>query len=698
MIRLADMSGPFYDPRKPFRNWSSFPFTQIDLPTAPYVDQGQLDVGVERACAHLEALRAQGYTGVVIDNMAHLVTFDGAPWPVYTADSPFRLRALAYRAAFGRLFARAATLGMEVYVTTDMQWSTPPLRLAVGELRADSPRLAELNRLAMSELLTTMPEVAGLVVRVGEAGGAHNQGGDYCGHMLYTSPSAMRALIETLLPVCERHSRRLIVRTWSVGIGELGDLICSPERYAEVFGGLSSPNLLASVKHGPADFFRLMPHNPTLGLPGPRQIVELQNRREYELFGMVPSSVSELHRAALARAAADPQCAGIWAWNATGGWGGGRAALGEGGWSLWTELSSALTAALAQDVELDADAFVRGWLGGQESEGRSRGPEDVSLRQRESIRGHLSKLPTSPPDSRLLTPDPWSEALTDLYMDSAELIERGWYMGRLPGAVESLGGIHLSPLLWVWWMRPTSALPIWAYLADAVGDVEGAIRAAGDAAARAEAHARRLAELAPQGDERATQLVDSARYLASALEISHAARALMLPLMGAAWRADRPTRAALRAASRRALTTLSAHHATWAGRSDLPPLEVAELERFALVLGHAPWRIWVQARATCAAVRRLRAAPPRRPGTSSPLGQAGTMLMTTALPWLSQRLNLLPSIFFESGPSISEWAQPKPRPSQAGQVRRPDAPRATLSADAAPRTTGARMPSSRPPG
>jgi uncharacterized protein YaaW (UPF0174 family) len=27
-----------------------------------------------------------------------------------------------------------------------------------------------------------------------------------------------------------------------------------------------------------------------------------------------------------------------------------------------------------------------------------------------------------------------------------------------------------------------------------------------------------------------------------------------------------------------------------------------------------------------------------------------------ALPWLSKRLNLLPSIFFEAGPAVGEWA------------------------------------------
>lgn len=211
-----------------------------------------------------------------------------------------------------------------------MQWATPPLQAYVGRRAADNPRLAEVNRWALEELFARFPQVRGLVVRTGEAGGAHDQGAAYTGHMLYTSAEALRGLIATLLPVCAARGRLLIMRTWSIGIGELGDLIWSPERYRAVFAGFGSPHLLVSVKHGPSDFFRLLPHNPTLGLPGPRQIVELQNRREYELFGMLPSSVAGLHAVALRHARErNPRLAGVWAWNATAAGAAGRARSGR---------------------------------------------------------------------------------------------------------------------------------------------------------------------------------------------------------------------------------------------------------------------------------------------------------------------------------------------------------------------------------
>lgn len=252
---LADCSGPFYRTDKPFRNWSSLPFSQLDTPHPPFVDHNHLNEAMHRAQQYLGQIHAQQYSGIVIDNLAHLVTFAHAPEQVYPHPSPERQRAMAYQDAFRTLFNTANDLGLGVFVTTDMQWSTPALRRYVGRLHPGNLRLAQVNRWALEELFQLFPQVRGLVVRVGEAGGAHNLPGSYAGHMLYTSVGSLRQLLGTLLPVCEHHDRLLILRTWSIGIGELGDMLWSPERYQAVFAGFDSPHMLASVKHGPGDFF-----------------------------------------------------------------------------------------------------------------------------------------------------------------------------------------------------------------------------------------------------------------------------------------------------------------------------------------------------------------------------------------------------------------------------------------------------------
>ncbi|NJN17195.1 MAG: hypothetical protein HC822_13420 [Oscillochloris sp.] len=642
--KLADISGPFFDPTRPFRNWSAFPFSQIDQAKAPYVDQAQLTWGVARARTHLRDLHRQGYTGIVIDNLAHLTTFSSAAEPIYRAASPSLLRAKAYRAAFRPLFEDAAELGMEVFVTTDMQWSTPELRAALGGITPNNPKLRYLNRLAFSELLRDFPQVSGLMMRIGEAGGAHDEPTGYTGHMIYTSTEELRDLIADLLPIAEQAKRLLIVRTWSVGIGPLGDLVCSPQRYSEVFGNLRSPHLLTSIKHVPADFFRLLPDNPTLGLPGPRQIIEFQNRREYELFGLAPSSTAALHGAALRRAAADSQCAGIWAWNSTGGWGGGQASLGTNGWSLWTELTSALTAAQAAQPHLDTDAFVRSWLN--------------------------MRLSDCPPA--------FIDAVAALYQDSAQLFERGWYSGRLPNALPRLGGIVLTPLLWVWWMRPTTAPLIWAYLADAAGSLGTLLDTSLAARDRAAQHAMQLAALAPAGNGDAAFLVTSAHYLADALALAYALRAVLLPLTFAGDGDVDPEAVA------RLRTAVAQHQATWGARSDFPALELSEvrqlLDRLERNAGRVKFRLTAAGRlvellrhnrhigiagvvGVAALTLGLLARSPARLSFAGLL--AGIMLtppirrraLRSALPWIGRELELLPSIFFEAGPSLGEWAR-----------------------------------------
>lgn len=648
---LADISGPFFNPDRPFRNWSAFPFYQLDRDAPPYVDEQGLEWGLQRALLQLPQLQHQGYNGIVIDNLAHLVGFETGGPLIYDPDSPFRQRARIYRAAFGRLFAAAAALNMKVFVTADMQWSTPPLRRYVGRLTPDNPRLVAANRRALIEIFQQFPQLDGLLIRVGETGGAHDQGYSYQGHLIYNSPATLRNLISTLLPVCEAYRRLFIVRSWSIGIGELGDLVCSAERYCETFTGWSSPQLMVSIKHGPADFFRRLPPNPTLGLPGPRQIIELQNRREYELFGMVPSAITELHRAVIRHARAhNDRFAGIWAWNSTGGWGGGTAALGEHGWSLWTELNSALTAALFHDPALDAAEFVQGWF--------------------------AARFPAG-----------FAAAVAAFFNQSADLFEQGWYFERLVRGQHELGTLYLSPLLWIWWMRPTSSLLIWAYLAAAIDDVAQDLAVATAAVDRAAGHLATLTALAPRADPAAAMIVESARYLHDVLATALALRRVLLPAFAAVWhRWPAGWHQALQQLPE-LRAQLECHQVSWGSRRDFPALETGEIASLLTSLERHPILIRQQARLACLVVRRLREQRSERSNIRT-AGAFAAMLLLLALlsrrragagmlgfllpivlamplrrrllkhllPWLSRKLHLLPSVLFETGPAFTEWS------------------------------------------
>lgn len=648
---LTDIAGPFYDTAKPFRNWSTLPFYQLDLAYPPYVDRKQLAAGVRRALRYLEEVYAQGYTGIVIDNLAHLTTFAHMAGPVYEADSPYRLRALEYRAAYTTLFAAAKQRGMEVFVTTDMQWSTPPLKHYVGQMVSNNSRLVEVNRQAVVELFTALPQVDGIIVRVGEAGGSYNQGTAYTGHMIYTTPESLRGLIDTLLPVCEEHNRWLVVRTWSIGIGELGDVMWEPERYQETFAGYTSPHLLVSTKHTPSDFFRLLPHNPTSGLGGPAQIIEFQNRREYELFGMIPDSVATLHQRAIQHEQGhNSRFAGVWAWNSSGGWGGGRASLGEDGWSIWTELNSAITASLMHDPSLDTDAFIRTWCA-------------------ERFGGDFGR------------------AVAELVIDSEWVIEQAWYLGPLSHPEQSLGPIYLPSLLWVWWMRPTASVIIWAYLASLVQNETEVLAKGAYACTRLAEHRQRLEELAPIGDHGVAALVSSVQYMQAVLDVAHTLRAFLLRLFRAAWLHKRDRWYELVAQAEEVAASLRHHQHVWGNHPDFPPLELEEVEGFLQMVQHSPGTLWVQTRAACVLVRRFRGGLQTRKHPL-PLSKmvAATLLLVAVfsrgrqrmqvasivlslflasplrqrtlhalLPWANRRFYLIPSIFFEAGPSLKEW-------------------------------------------
>jgi hypothetical protein len=659
---LADIAGAYYDPAKPFRNWSSLPYYQLDTDDAPwYAAHHQLAQGTKQAIRYLERISSQGYTGIVLDNLAHLVGFEHAPVPIYAPGDPYRVRAKTYRAGFAPLFHKASELGMQVFVTSDMQWSTPPLRQYVGKMTADNPRLAQVNQWALEDLFTMVPEVAGIVIRVGEAGGAHNQGATYTGHMLYTSQQTLRSLIDTLLPVCERHHRLLIVRTWSIGIGELGNMQWSREQYNSVFADYTSPHLLVSIKHTPSDFFRHLPHNPTAGTRGPAQIVEMQNRREYELFGMIPNATTALHREVLHHQQTyNQQFAGIWAWNSTGGWGGGQAALGTNheGWSIWTEINSAVTAALVHTPDVDTNKVVQSWC--EERFGGAFG-----------------------------------QAIAALHAESETLIEQGWYIPKDHAPLEqSIGTIYLPSLLWVWWMRPTASLLIWSYLASAV-HTPTAIAQSQAACERATWHADHLAALAPADNPQAQAVVASVYYFADVLGVAQDIRTFMLRGLQAAWDNRRDVWHGLRSQAAALQQTLQAHQQRWGDNAHLPPLELDEMGAFLQSYQQKPRWLWVQARVACLVVRRLRDSnqqqqePSSRQSAPFPLARvlaaslllialftkgrqqrAGLVGMMVSLffatslrqrtlelliPWANRRFYMLPSIFFETGPAFKEW-------------------------------------------
>ena len=215
-----------------------------------------------------------------------------------------------------------------------------------------------------------MPQLAGIVLRIGEGGSIYDTPGlSYYSEISVTTAPAVRAMLDAFTGAAERSDTDVVFRTWSVGVGAVGDMHTNPASYDEVLAGVDSPRLVVSTKYSLGDFYSWLPLNETLEQGDQRRIVELQSRREFESFGAVPNDLGVLHQQALQRfVAANPHVEGIWTWEQDGGpWRAGPMSLllTTGFWQLY-DLNSDVAARLARDpdtdpAELTAD-WVRRWL------------------------------------------------------------------------------------------------------------------------------------------------------------------------------------------------------------------------------------------------------------------------------------------------------------------------------------------------
>ncbi|MEV4508792.1 hypothetical protein AB0K00_07520 [Dactylosporangium sp. NPDC049525] len=346
------------------------------LPAAPWVDRAAVDRIDGQFRQFVEHSLAQGYNGVVVPGFLEYVTFSlvGDGHAVYPEGDDHIARARALVAAFAPVFRRAADLGMRVYLLTDMLAVSPPLERylqrefggSIGEARLADPRFWQVYQLGLAELFDAMPFVAGLMVRIGEGGDVYSQPGwDYSSKLAVTGVDAVRAMLRALLYVAGTADKDLIFRTWTVGVGAVGDLHTNPESYEEVLGGIDDPHLIVSTKYTLGDFYSHLPFNGTLETGTQRRIVEFQARREFEGFGALPNDLTGLHQQALRRfLAANPHVEGIWTWTQDGGplrAGPMTLYLRNGFWQLY-DLNAYTLGRLARDPDVPAEQLTADWV------------------------------------------------------------------------------------------------------------------------------------------------------------------------------------------------------------------------------------------------------------------------------------------------------------------------------------------------
>ncbi|KQT02482.1 hypothetical protein [Cellulomonas sp. Leaf395] len=393
------------------------------LPEAPWVDQDvvdEIDAQFRQLVQH--ALR-QGYNGVVVPGFLEYVTFSGVGdgHEVYPEGDPHVARAEAMVDAFGPVFAYAQDMGMHVYLLTDMLAVSPPLEAylerTVGGLDVDDPALWSVYQAGLSELFDSMPFVDGLMVRVGEGGSVYQAGWDFSSRLAVTSASSVQAMLGALLETASAHDREIIFRTWTVGVGAVGDLHTNPKSYEAVLGAIDDPHLIVSTKYTMGDFYSHLPLNPTLDTGSHRRIVEFQARREFEGFGALPNDLVADEAQALRQfLAANPQVEGVWNWTQDGGplrAGPMTLYLRTGFWQMY-DLNTYGTARLAWDPDLEPSQVTGDW-----------------------VRQTLSSDPAT------------ATAVTEALARSREAITRGLYIQPFAEQTVKALGLEPPPMMWI---------------------------------------------------------------------------------------------------------------------------------------------------------------------------------------------------------------------------------------------------------
>ena len=250
---------------------SSKAFENVLLDDAPYVDRAALARAKEEVDAYIEHAVAEGYNAVAVPGFLEYVTFDevGDGHAVYPAGDPHVARAEVMRETFGPVWQHAHDLGMKVYLRTDMLALTTPLERYLSDefgLDTEDPELWDVYASGLDELYREMPYVDGVVLRIGEAGTVYNlPGWDYYSDLAVTSVKSVRAMLTALTQQAEAADRTVVFRTWSVGVGAVGDMHTNPDSYHAVLDGIDSDHLVVSTKYTLGDFYSHLPLNDDPG-------------------------------------------------------------------------------------------------------------------------------------------------------------------------------------------------------------------------------------------------------------------------------------------------------------------------------------------------------------------------------------------------------------------------------------------------
>jgi len=346
---IIDAIGPFfccYDKR--VINWSKIPFASLE--SGDGLDQSKLQRITEAFERFIERIAEEGFSAISIDDIAHMVSFDFYP-------DPLKRKLAQYRELYRTLFSMVSSRGLRIFVNSDILFFNDSLVKVVGN---SISKATELLSEACATLFSDF-QVDGVILRIGETDGTDVQG-DFKSRLLVRTPAAANQLIKGLLPTIEAYRKRLIFRTWTVGSYPIGDLIWNAGTFGRAFAGIHSRSFIVSMKYGDTDFFSSLEVNPLFYQLRDRPIIlELQARRERELFGNLPCFVGWDYHAYARQLKGLRNLVGVSVWCQTGGWSRNRQLTFLENSSVWNELNTIAAIRIFRDQQ-EPDAILESCL------------------------------------------------------------------------------------------------------------------------------------------------------------------------------------------------------------------------------------------------------------------------------------------------------------------------------------------------
>lgn len=412
-IKMSDGISPFFQPNQNISSYSNIPFYELDTTSWALVSQKALETSKENFKKYIKLLKENWYNSISLDDLNHLITLKKS-W-IYK-NSNIEKRNNIYKKYYKELINIARSENIQVYITTDMQFYTDIMEEKIWKISANNKKLEKLNKEAFEELFSDLWEISWVIMRIWEWWKAYNSW-DYKSKIIYKDDENVNKLLKEILPIFEKNWKKLIFRTWTIGIWEIWNLIVDKKTYDETFTWITSNNLIVSVKSTPWDFFYFESLNPTIWYWNLKQIIEIEVRREYEWWWDFPNYMWDYYKEIYDKIKDKKNIIWVWNWNQTWWWWWWKNILFNFWFNFWNEINFYAVGQILKWENINLNTIL-------DKYNFSKGEKNV---------------------------------LKDILSSSREIIKKWWYINDYREKEIKISWIFLPPLNRIWWDRVSSS-------------------------------------------------------------------------------------------------------------------------------------------------------------------------------------------------------------------------------------------------